>query len=622
MSKKKQPKKQSTSGTIRIHARGFGFLIPDDRKQFPDDIFVPKRATKGAVDGDQVEVAINSFVSEKGPEGVVTKILKRGRFRVAGIISFAGKKKQLYAYVPILGENRPMLIKPPKDKTLQLGDRIIIRVLDWGGPRRECIGEMSGYIGHISDPSCDIRAAIEEFELETAFPEAVIEEAKAFGTQVTAADFKNREDLTDQICFTIDPDTAKDFDDALTLSQDAAGNYHLGVHIADVSHYVRSGSELDKEAEKRCNSVYFPTTVIPMLPHELSSHLCSLKPNVNRLAISVLATLDAEGTLQNYKICKSVIKSKKRFTYNEAKEVLDGKKKSKYLPHLQLMIQLCALLKKKRAQRGSIEFSLPDIFLDLSEDGNVRKINLIEYDITHQLVEEYMLLANEIVATHLSKAEKPLAYRIHEEPNPESIRDFASTASAIGFDLPPQPTAEELQNLFDKARETPFGQFLATAFIRSMKLASYSTQNVGHYGLGLEYYTHFTSPIRRYIDLMVHRVLFDKATEINDLEEIAVHCSDKERLSAKAESSVVLLKKLRYLEQKLKAGDSIFSAVIVAIKPFGCFFELKEMLYEGLLPPQRKHFALGDKISVLLEEVDLVSRQTIWSIAESKAKKQ
>jgi ribonuclease R len=612
-------KKNNTiaSGIIRVHPRGFGFLIPEERKRFPEDIFIPRRATKGAVDGDRVEVAIHTqFVSEKGPEGSVIKILKRGRSHLAGIITYASKKNQFYAYAPLLGEEQMMRILPSEERNLQIGDRIIIHVLDWGTRQKESLGEMSAYIGPISDPSYDVAAAIEEFELCDAFPEQVLAEAKELS--ILPKELKKRKDLTQLIAFTIDPDTAKDFDDALSLSRDDQGNYHLGVHIADVSHFVKSGSFLDEEAFLRCNSIYFPGTVLPMLPHELSSHLCSLKPNVNRLTISVLAILDSEGTLQNYEICRSVIRSKKRFTYREAKEILDGKKKSKFAPELHLMMELCHLLKKKRCARGSIEFALPDLAIDVAENGSVQHIALVEYDITHQLVEEFMLLANEVVASHLSAQLKPLTYRIHEEPNPENIKEFAMMASAIGFPLPTSPSIEELQALFDRVRETPFGQFLATAFIRSMKLASYSTQNIGHYGLGLEHYTHFTSPIRRYIDLLVHRVLFNEVEESVDLEEIARRCSEKERLSAKAESSLLLLKKLRYLELKRKQGEDTYEAVIVAIKPFGALFELKTLLYEGFLPRAEKQFSVGTKIRVKLQDVDLITRQTSWSYVREK----
>lgn len=615
MQKKTKRNQEFATGTIRIHVRGFGFLLPDERDLFPEDIFIPRQRTQGAVDGDRVEVELNlNSLSQKGPEGRITKILQRGRSHLAGTITYVGKKKQLFAYVPLLGEDRTMQILPSEERELKIGDRIIIHVLDWGGRQRDCLGEMSSYMGHISDPSCDITAAIEEYELSAEFPSKALQEAEAFGDTVHPKEWKNRKDLRTLTCITIDPETAKDFDDALSLTRDAEGLFHLGVHIADVSHYVKPGTALDKEAAQRCNSVYFPTAVLPMLPHGLSSHLCSLKPDVNRLALSVLMVLDPEGTVLEYQICRSVIRSKKRFSYSGAKEVLDGIKKNKFSKDLTLMVELCGLLKKKRYTRGSIEFALPDLWLDLDPTGEVKKIKLIEYDITHQMVEEFMLLANETVATHLSKQGKPLTYRIHEEPNPENIRDFAITASAIGFPLPPAPTTEELQQVFDVARETPFGNFLATAFIRSMKLATYSTQNIGHYGLGLEHYTHFTSPIRRYIDLLVHRTLFNEVDNKENLDDIALRCCEKERLSAKAENAVILLKKLRYLEAQGKKGFDTYDAVVISIKPFGIFFELKEAMYEGFLPITEKSFVIGSKIKVRLSDVNLVTRQTDWTL--------
>ncbi|MCC5832266.1 MAG: VacB/RNase II family 3'-5' exoribonuclease [Chlamydiales bacterium] len=615
MTRKSKKESNIAIGTIRVHQRGFGFLIPDDRSRFPLDIFIPRRAIKGSVDQDLVEVAVNTrFVSEKGPEGRVLKILRRGRSHVAGTISYVGKKERIYAHIPLLGEERQMQVRPSEERPLKVGDRITIHVLDWGSTRRDALGEMSAYIGHISDASCDIPAAIEEFELEEAFSRRVLQEAKRYGTSVSQKEISEREDLRKLECITIDPDTAKDFDDALSLRKDNRGNYHLGVHIADVSYYVKPGTFLDKEARLRCNSIYFPGTVLPMLPHELSSHLCSLKPKVNRLAVSVLMVLDRDGELKSYRIARSVIQSKKRFTYKEAKEVLDRKKKSPYRKQLELMVELCRHLKRLRAQRGSIEFALPDTAIQVDEKGMPKRIEIVEYDITHQLVEEFMLKANEIVATHLSKEGKPLAYRVHEEPNPENIKEFAAVATALGFPLSDRPDAGELQALFDQARESSFGQFLATQFIRSMKLASYSTENVGHYGLGLEYYTHFTSPIRRYIDLIVHRLLFDESDPKENYEKIAAACSDKERHSSRAENSVVLLKKLRLLNAHRKENPKrTYEAVVTTVKPFGFAFEVSELLLDGFIN-ERRHFKTGDKVRVKIAHTDLISQEVEWVV--------
>lgn len=641
MKKQKDKKNSTTTGTLRVHPRGFGFLVPDEREIYPEDIFIPKHLTRGAVDGDRVEIEVNlESPSEKGLDGRVLKILTRGRSHVGGTILRVQKGGAAYAYIPLLGPSKQMKIAPSSERKFTAGDRIVIKVIEWGSEHKEPLGEMSSYIGHILDPSCDIPAAIQEYDLPKAFAEKVLEEAKAYGTSVSKKEIEEREDLRSLETFTIDPETAKDFDDALSLSQDKKGHFHLAVHVADVSHYVRPGTLLDNEARLRSNSTYFPGHVIPMLPHELSSHLCSLKPHVNRLAVTVFMTLDETGTLLNYRIARSTIKSAHRFSYKEAKEVLDGKRKSKYRETLFMMCELCHLLKKKRYERGSIEFSIPSLEIGVNEKGEPCKVELVEYDITHQLVEEFMLKANEIVATHLSKEGKPLTYRIHDEPNPENMKDFSGLVRAFGFKLSAKPTSEELQALFDQIKESPFSQFLATAFIRSMKLAAYSVQNIGHYGLGLEYYTHFTSPIRRYIDLIVHRVLFDGSAPDEDLDKISLQCSDSERLSAKAENSVSSLKKLRLLDcYNKEEPERIYDAVITQIKPFGVIFEVTDLLMEGFLPISMLEgdyfvfnegsktlvgkqsgfsFRSGQKMKVNLVTLDLVTQETKWKMHSEK----
>ena len=354
-----------------MHPRGFGFVHSDNSELHPQDIFIPKHLTKNAVDGDVVEVIINQDAySDKGPEGKVFAILSRARTHMAGIIRQIDKQGQLIAYVPLLGVQQRVLVQPSPDLPLQTGDRIVMEVLDWGTKETETTVRFSHYLGHISDPSCDIFAAIEEFELRADFPIHSIEEAQSLGKQVSRKDIEEREDLRHLITFTIDPDTAKDFDDAISLTKDSNGNYNLGVHIADVSHYVRPGTALDEEARIRCNSTYFPNYCLPMLPPELSENLCSLKQNVNRLTVSVLMQFDSHGNLLHHRMTRSVIKSAKRFTYKEAKKVLDGEKKSPHLDQLRLMVELCGLLKKKRYERGSIEFALPELVVLVDEKGS------------------------------------------------------------------------------------------------------------------------------------------------------------------------------------------------------------------------------------------------------------
>lgn len=637
----KSENKEVASGILHVHHRGFAFLSPDNPIQFSQDIFVPKHLTGNAVDGDTVEVLINqNAVSEKGPEGKVVAIVNRARTHIAGTIQFIYNSGVTLAYVPLLGLSRRVLVEPPEDITLLVGDRVIMKVIDWGSTESETRCEVSHRIGNIDDPSVDIQAAIEEFELQADFPNQVLQDVKAFGSRVSPKEIRKREDLRDLECFTIDPTTAKDFDDALTLAKEKNGHYHLGVHIADVAHYVKPGTPLDQEATRRCNSTYFPGFCLPMIPSKLSENLCSLKPNVNRLTISVMMELDASGSLVNYRIFRSVIKSARRFTYREARLILDGKLKSKHSDKMHLMSELCGVLKKKRNERGCIEFALPEARVIVDEKGAPEKIEVIEYDVTHQLVEEFMIKANEVIATHLTENGKQVSYRVHEEPSEENIKDFSIIAGAYGFKLSETPTPKELQDLFDEARQTAYGQHLATSYIRSMKLASYSPTNIGHYGLSLEHYCHFTSPIRRYADLAVHRQLFSETDEEVDFEAISNLCSEQERISAKAENAVIVLKKLRLLE-KIKKDNPYhqFDAVISKVKPFGIYFEVTDVMLEGFLRISEigddyfiyneeklslkgnrtnTSFRCGDRISVMLMESDLITLESTWSIVPDK----
>ncbi len=623
------------TGTIKMHSRGFGFVQPDNPVLYTQDIFIPKPLTKNAVDGDIVEVLVNQdVISDKGPEGKVVAILTRARTHMAGIIRQIDREGQFIAHVPLLGTQQRVIVQPTEEHNLRIGDRIVMEVTDWGSKETETLCRFSHYLGHISDPSCDIYAAIEEFELRADFPTRVTEEAQSLGKQVSRKDIAEREDLRHLTTFTIDPDTAKDFDDAISLIKDEYGFYHLGVHIADVSHYVRPGTALDEEARLRCNSTYFPSMCIPMLPGALSENLCSLKPNVNRLTVSVLMSFDPQGILVNHRITRSVIKSAKRFTYKEAKKVLDGEKTSPHLPTLNLMVELCRLLKKKRYERGSLEFALPELVVLVNEKGIPYQTDYVTYDITHQMVEEFMLKANETVAWDLTERGKNLTYRVHDVPAEENLRDFSLLAAAFGFRVPDYPTPQDLQRLFEEAGKTSYGNYLASSYIRRMRLAAYSAENIGHYGLSLTHYCHFTSPIRRYVDLVVHRILFGESDDFAYLQSIATGCSEQERISAKAESSVVLLKKLRLLDQ-MHTQDAYreYDAIITRVKNFGIYFEIIDLLLEGFIHISEleedyfvyeeekmrlrgtkwgSFYAPGDRLTVMLKEVDFVFQETKW----------
>ncbi len=621
------------TGTISVHHKGFGFVKVGEGP----DVFIPRHAIMDAVDGDQVEIEISPNVSPKGPEGQVVAILKRSRTHLAGtIISKSGR--HYTAYAPLLGLDKPVLVKS-KGQSLKEGDRIICKVINWHNDANLAEAELSRYIGHISDPSIDVIAAIEEFELPDGFTKEALEEAKAFGAKISPKEIKNRRDITDWECVTIDPDTAKDYDDAITLTRDEKGHFHLGVHIADVSYYVKPDGHLDKEALLRCNSTYFPGSVVPMLPEELSNELCSLKPNVKRLTQSVFAEFNPQGDLVDVKIERTVIKSQKRFTYKEALQVIEKKKKSPHLPLLELMVELCYVFKKKRMERGSIDFAMPDDVIIVDDKGVPLRIERVEYDITHQMIEEFMLKANELVAIHLAKKGKTLIYRVHESPTAESFQDFYNFARSLGFHLPQTPSHKDIQKLFQEAKESPLSPQLWVSFIRSMRLAAYSTENVGHYGLALEHYCHFTSPIRRYTDLIIQRLLFNEISDTADIDAVATACSEKERISFRAESSVKILKKLR-LAGTYFADDptKIYTAIITKIKPFALFFEVPIFDLEGSIHisqigndyfefnPTRmtfrgsrtgKTFTAGQPILVRLDKINYTLGQAEWSLVSA-----
>ncbi len=631
------------TGILRGHPKGFGFVEVMKPKSFPQDVFIPKRFMQNAVDGDTVEVLITGMEG-KGPEGSIASIVARGKKHLTGILSKRGIHGDFLAFIPMLGAKKPVVVLPKPGMRLKVGDRVVLDVQEWGDRHEEIQAEVTHVIGHISDPRADIPAAIEEYGLRSEFPLHVLEEIASIPLEIPSEEIKKREDVRKQECFTIDPDTAKDFDDALTISKDEkTGIYSLGVHIADVSYYVKPGTSIDEEAKLRCNSTYFPGKCLPMLPPTLSENLCSLKPKEDRLTASVFMEFAKDGTMTSVRFARTIIRSAHRFTYKEAKEVLDGKKRNKHKKALLLMVELCALLKKKRYERGSIEFSLPEIVVKLDVEGNPIETETIYYDITHQMVEEFMLKANEMVATHLDQKGIGTTYRVHDQPDQDDIDEFVRIAAIFGYKLPAKPTTAELQKLFDVALETQYGHYLAASYIKCMKMAIYSPQNIGHYGLGLTHYCHFTSPIRRYVDLVVHRLLFNEQGEDDDLELIANRCSERERNSAKAESSVTVTKKLRFIEKNKKEDpEHEYEAIVTRLKPFGIYFELVELFLEGFVRlsdmnedyyeyDEKKDklrglrtkvmFTRGQRIRVRLKCVDLITSESSWEILKIEGKK-
>lgn len=624
------------TGKISMHAKGFGFVIPDDLEKHPKDIFIPRSQTLGAIDQDRVQVRIISEgKKDKGPDGAVVAILQRGRESIVGVI-YEVVDKNAIAFCPILGENKFLSIPLSKSLPLKQGDRVLLQIKDWSAFPEKPSASVIKIFGNINDAMQDIEVSIYDYKIRKDFPQEAIAEAKKYPKNPTKADLKNRLDLTGLETFTIDPDTAKDFDDALSLSLDDQGDYHLIVHIADVTSYVTAGSALDKEAHQRGNSTYFPGSCVPMLPEELSNGLCSLKENVVRLCVSVFMHFDHEGTLKHYDIRRSYIKSQKRFTYKQAKKVLDEQESSIHYPTLKLMEKLALLLQKKRYQRGSVDLSLPELVLKIDQQGNPTGFEIVEYDITHQLVEEFMLKANEIVAHALLSRGSSAIFRVHETPGSSETEDFANLARVFGFKLKKNPTQKDVQKLFLQAKNTPYLHALSVAFIRSMKMAIYSEQNVGHFGLSLEHYCHFTSPIRRYSDLIVHRILLEGSLSADELKKIASHCSDTERNSFKAEQSVLSLKKMRFLKKMHEdSPKESLPAMITKIKPFGLYFELKGLQIDGFIHVSELGdeyyiysdkqnsftgentgvvYSTGKELLVEIVDVNLLKQEAFWKV--------
>ncbi|WP_375794012.1 ribonuclease R family protein [Chlamydia sp. 12-01] len=634
------------SGVLFVHAKkGFGFVTPDHPEEYPFDIFIPARDLKGALDGDHVVVSLfpNSKEGEKR-KGVIHQVVSRGKTVLVGTITSVIDATTALVCVNALGPDIPVkAILLPK-RSYKLGDRLLLSTPAWKEKpesKEPPPLEMLEFIGNISNAKSDFPCIKAEFAIEEDFPEAVIEETSHFSQKHISQALRSRKDLRDLLCFTIDSITAKDFDDAVSLTYDNNDNYILGVHIADVSHYVTPHSALDQEASKRCNSIYFPGKVIPMLPSALSDNLCSLKPNVDRLAVSVFMTFTKEGHLSDYEVFRSVIRSKYRMTYDEVDEIVENKQPHPISKTLLAMAELSEKFANIREKRGCIRLVLPSFTMSL--DNLQEPVALIEtrQTLSHKLIEEFMLKANEVIAYHISHQGVTLPFRIHESPNDDSLLSFQEMAKAMGFDIIMTPAQEpDYQYLLQESSAGhPLESILHSQFVRSMKTASYSTENKGHYGLKLDFYTHFTSPIRRYIDLVVHRLLFHPMSiEETRLEHIVRACSTQERIAAKAEFAFENLKKTRFLDKFLKEQpETIYKGFIITTNPEGISFTVPEFCQEGCIPAAQlpKEYSLkkktspddlpskmrpGATIEIKLAEVNLLNQAITWSLVTKTPK--
>ena len=481
------------------------------------------------------------------------------------------------------------------------GDKVVVKLDPWESRHHDPEGEIIEFLGHCTEAGVDMLSVIRRYNLSVEFPAGVIEEAESISDSIGTSDLEGREDFRDQAAITIDPDDAKDFDDAIHVEQTASG-WRLSVHIADVSHYVRSGTLLDKEARKRGNSTYLVDRVLPMLPERLSNGVCSLKPGVDRLAFSAFLEINERGAITGTRFARTVIRSIARLTYRQAHAILEDNLQDNATlprapknsrchsdPEVQLRVRtawsLAKLLRKKRFEAGSLDLDFPEVKVRLDAEGKPTRIEKIENDESHQLIEECMLAANEAVAAAIKNKSQPTVYRIHESPEQERLMEFRAKAIEHGHRIGDLTQRSEVQRLLKNIRGRPEEYVLKLDFLKSLKRATYDVRPLGHYGLSKSNYTHFTSPIRRYADLLVHRSLArSKLESMQHLSEIAVHISNTERTSAEAEKESVQRKKMEFFERQLRSENAdVFEAVVIDVRPHGLVVELPEAMLTGMI---------------------------------------
>lgn len=630
------------TGELQISPGGFGFVVPNDTRF--GDIFIASRNLSIAFSGDTVEVALFAKRKGKNIEGQIVNVISRKRKNIVGTLR---RSHVSYFVKPDEPEiHRDIYVDKENLKGSKEGDKVIVGNILWDTSLLNPEGEIIELIGKSGTKDAEISSLAHEFSLPLKFSPKTLAEADGINENLSEEDLKNRVDFRNQNVFTIDPIDAKDFDDALSVETLENGNYLVGIHIADVSHYVPINSHLDKEALERGNSVYLVGGVIPMLPERLSNNICSLVPNRDRLTYSVIAELNKRGKLENYQIKKTIINSKRRFTYDEVQDIIETGK-GDFDKDVLLLNDIAENLRKKRFREGGIEFSTPEIRFNLDEHNKPISIYRKDAKQSNMLVEEFMLLANKVCATHMAglknESAKPFIYRIHDLPDSQKIIEFSKFVKTLGFsfDAGSSKNTKQFHSLMLQIQGTEEEALINELAIRSMAKAVYSTKNIGHYGLGFKHYTHFTSPIRRYSDLLVHRILFHYLAgnnkniyTLDKLEEVSNHISATERSAVDAERLSVKIKQIEYLENHI--GES-FHAVISGVTHFGLFVKILDILAEGLIRVRdlegdfyvydekkysligkrtKKQYRLGDKAWVKLVRVDKEKSELDFIIIE------
>ncbi len=638
------------TGTLSIHPSGFAFLVTE--KAGERDIFVSAENTGTAMHGDRVVVRITRDAAQSRrkdharAEGRVIRILERAHDTIVGTLQQSPNFFYVIPDDPRLTHNVYVKV-PPKERLPRapgLGDKVVVRLGAWESRHVNPEGEIIEVLGSADAPGVDVLSIVRNYHLPTEFPKNVLDEASRIPETVGASLIEGREDLRKKFILTIDPDDAKDFDDAIDVERIGRGGWRLGVHIADVAAYVTPGSALDREARHRGNSVYLPDRVIPMLPERLSNGVCSLKPDVDRLTHSAFIDFDANGRVISARFGRTVICSAKRLTYKEAYAILKAPARDPLGERLHVAWELAALLRRKRFEQGSLDLDFPEVKVRLDEAGRPIRLERIENDESHQLVEEFMLAANEAVAHELKNRSIPTVYRVHENPEPEKLAEYRELALSYQYRVGDLTQRREIQKLLAATKGKPEEQALKIGLLKSLKRARYLPQPLGHYGLAKNNYLHFTSPIRRYADLIAHRSLAERnekrpaRADMSQLASLAEHISTTERTAAEAEIEAVRMKKLEFFERQLAERDpQVFRATVVDVRNYGLVIELPDVLLSGLVhvstltddfyvfdAPQRRltarrsrrRFSVGDELRVFVARVDRFKRQIDFALAD------
>ena len=638
-------------GKLDANQRGFGFVVPV-KKGISDDIYVDAEGLGSAMHGDIVVVRLPSPKNRKKGRkkkrernvGQIVDILHRENETIVGTLK---KSKHLNYVAPDNSKlPRDIYVSMEDTKESEDGDKVVVRVDQWPTRHLNAEGTIIEVLGRDGEPAVDIKSIIHQFKLPFKFDENIISETRKLPLSISPDEISTRLDLRDELIITIDPEDAKDFDDAISLKKDKKGNWRLGVHVADVSYYVEQDSAMDNEARKRGTSVYLPGTVIPMLPEVLSNGICSLKEGEDRLTKGVFFTYSSDGRLLRSEIKHSVINVKKRLTYHNATKILMESDEKDTNPVTNLLFEastLAKLLCKKRMEEGALELNLPEINVRVGEDGKIDTIEKVKRDISHIIIEEFMIAANQAVATFMHQNSLPSINRSHPEPDEEEMRDFAEFIFNCKNKRIDPFNKKRLQAFLDEISDHPESYIINLMLLRSLKKAEYSTAQTSHFALGLEYYAHFTSPIRRYPDLIVHRLLDlffkgqlkSKKVKTSWNEKItgwAKHCSTTEKRAEGAEREIIKLKLLRHLKQH---ADKVMEGVITGIQEYGLFVEIDEFQLDGLVhirtltddfykldtkklsmtgTKRGKVYSFGDVVNVKITKIDLLKREVDFVI--------